>query len=141
MYTKPVQTAFATNLQPGEFVVQLDTGQLVAVCATNTVEPNTGNPVVRATARVVAADGTSLLDASGASLDSAFTHTSNQAEVNALGGMPQLQLRVLRAVLGEDTTPLWTDPIHASVRDHANIRLNIASAAYAGTADNLAGLL
>lgn len=141
MYTKPDQSQFAANLQPGEFVVRLNTGTFVAVCATNTVEPNTGNPVVHARARVVTADGSSLLDASGAGLESGFAHTSHQTEVDAMGGMEQLQLRVLRAVLGEDTAPLWKDPIHASVLDHANIRINIASSMHAGPAGNLGSLL
>ncbi|MDE2427029.1 MAG: hypothetical protein KGO96_14110 [Elusimicrobia bacterium] len=133
-YTKPSQTGF-TALQPNETVVLLDTGDYVAVCCQSTVEPNSGNPAVAAWARVVDATGKDQLDGAGQTIQSAFTHCSNPTEVAQVGGVPALQKLALLAVLGESTSPLWTDPIHATTLETASIRTNITAAVHAGPAD------
>ncbi|MGH8160291.1 MAG: hypothetical protein ACREPQ_19435 [Rhodanobacter sp.] len=141
-YTKPVQTPFAANLQPHEFVVQLDTGDYVAVDAEMSVEPNTGNPAVMVSARAVDATGMTRNDSGTPPMPiaSAFSHTSNQTELAALGGVNALQLQACLAVLGETTT-IWNDSVHASVMENASIRTNLASAAHAGPVTDLSTLL
>jgi hypothetical protein len=140
-YSKPDQTPFAANLTDHETVVTLDTGQNVAVRCEGSVEPNSGNPAVAAWARVVGADGVSLLDGAGAPILSAFTHCSNPTEMADLGGAAALQRLAVMAVLGESTAPLWQDPIHSSVLENASIRTNIASAAHAGPVTDLGAIL
>lgn len=139
MYSKPDQEGFA--LADHEIVVRLDSGELVAVRCEGHVEPHTGNPVVAASARLVNEGGNAVLDANGQPIATAFRHTSNPHEVNALGGIDALRRLVMMAVLGEPTAPLLADPIHATVLDHASIRTNIASAGHAGPVQNIATLL
>ncbi|MBS0200668.1 MAG: hypothetical protein JSR70_09480 [Proteobacteria bacterium] len=147
-YTKPAQAAFAANLAAGEFVVTLDTGQSVAVHVCLEVEPNTGNPVVKAAARVVNADGTDYHDASGNPIKTGFGHTSSSQEMATLGGTGSTQAQQVAAltkqaylaVLGEPTQ-LWGDPIHTGPMQDASIRVNIASHANAGTVTNAGGIL
>lgn len=124
-----------TGLQPNETAVSLDTGDEVAVAAVCSVAANSGCPVIAATARVINADGTDKLDAQGKPINSAFQHTSCQEEVAAVGSMAAVQKCVLMAVLGESTTPLWTDPSAATMLSNASIRTAITSAAHAGPVD------
>lgn len=130
-----------TGLQSGETTVTLDSGDLVAVAASCSVEGNSGNPTVACTARVINADGSDKLDAVGQPMHSAWCYTSFPAEVANLGsgdstaGMAVLQKCCLLAVLGEDTSPMWADPIHFTALQDASIRTNIASAAHAGPVD------
>ena len=131
-YTKPDQSPFAANLLPHEIVVTLDTSEHIAVCASCGVEPNTGNPTVAASARVVNADGSAYLDGAGKTVQVGFSHTSHPAELVEAGGMPALQRIAMMAVLGESTAPLYTDPIHAQSLSDWSIRTNLASAAHAG---------
>lgn len=139
MYSKFNPTGFA--LSEHETVVKLDTGELIAVAVEGFVEPHSGNPVVAATARVVNEGGNAVLDANGQPIRSAFRHTSNPHEVEAVGGIDALRRILLMAVLGENTAPLWVDPIHSTVLEHASIRTNLASAAHAGPVKNVATLL
>lgn len=140
-YTKPDQTPFAAHLADHETVVTLDSGQNVAVRCEASVEANSGNPVVVAWARVVAADGTNFLDGAGSPIASTFSHCSNPTEMAGVGGATALQKLAVMAVLGESTAPLWQDPIHSTVLENASIRTNLASAAHAGPVTDLAALL
>lgn len=129
------------GLQANETAVTLDTGDLVAVQATCSVEPNSGDPVITADARVINADGTNKLDSQGQPMHSSWCYGSFAAEIANLGngdavaGMAVLQKCCLMAVLGEDTSPMWTDQIHAIALQNASIRTNLASAAHAGPVD------
>ena len=138
-YTIPAQSLF--RLAAHELAVQLDTGEYVAVRVEGSVEPNSGNPVVSASARVVDATGSAVCDALGQPITSGFSHCSNPTELASLGGSEALQRLAGMAVLGESTAPLWADPIHSTVLENASIRTNIASAAHAGPVTNLAALL
>lgn len=120
-------------------VVQLtDTGDLVAVGAVCIVQPHSGEPTIIAAAKVINSDGTDKQDVNGQPIATSFNHTSNSQELSDAGsgdpsaGMPVVQKACLMAVLGEDTSPLWQDPIHASMLATASIRTNILSAAHAG---------
>lgn len=141
MYTKIAQAPFAVNIAPNEFVVRLENNKFVAVSARLSIEPNTGNPVAKARARVVQANGAPLLDSDGEPIESTFSHTSNRTEVLALGGPNALKRLMLLAVLGEDTAPLWKDPIFATFLEHASIRTNLNTAEVAGPVTNMGGLL
>lgn len=112
--------------------VQLDSGDYVAVAAKTVVQANTGNPVITAVARAINSDGTDRLDAIGQLMQSQFTHAATQDDITACGSIPDTQKRVLLAVLGEDTSPLWQDPSSAIMLRNASIRTNIDSAAHAG---------
>lgn len=127
-----VKSPQPAGLQPNETAVALDTGDEVAVAAVCSVASNSGCPVIAATARVINADGTDKLDAQGKPITSAFQHTSCTEEITATGGIPAVQKCVLMAVLGEPTTPLWTDPSCATMLSNVSIRTAIASAAHAG---------
>jgi hypothetical protein len=139
MYSKPDQSGFA--LSEHETVVKLDTGDLVAVTVEGFVEPHSGNPVVGISARVVNEAGNAVLDANGQPIRSAFRHASNHHEVEAVGGIDALRRILVMAVLGEDTAPLFKDPIHATVLEHYSIRTNLASALHAGIVKDVATLL
>jgi hypothetical protein len=140
-YTKPAQAPFTANLVDHETVVTLDSGQNVAVRCECSVEPNSGNPAVAAFARVVDASGASTLDGTGQPIATSFSHCSCPGEVDSLGGVGVLQKLAIMAVLGEPTTPLWQDPIHATVMQNASIRTNLASASSAGPVTDLGALL
>lgn len=129
------------SLAPGETAVTLDDGSLVAVMAVSSVQDTSGNPVIAATARAINADGTDKPDALGQPVRAAWRYTSFAAEVANLGhgdataGMAALQKACLMAVLGEDTAPMWQDPIHYTTLQEASIRTHLASAAHAGQVD------
>jgi len=140
-YTKPDQTPFAANLTDHEFVVTLDTGDNIAVRCDATVQANSGNPVVQVFARVVDGTGADRIDSVGQSINSGFSHTSNTGEIATLGGVAVLQKLCVMAVLGEPTSPMWGDPLHATMLQNASIRTNLASAAHAGPVTNLATII
>lgn len=129
-----------SGLQPNETAVTLDSGDDVAVSAVCGVQDGSGNIAITASARVINADGTNKLDASGAAVTSGFSHGTNSVEIAAAGSVQAVQKLVLMAVMGESTSPLWADPIHATVLQNASIRTAIASAAHAGPV-NTASLL
>src|SRR5436190_24253085 len=125
MYSKPDQKQFrmaagadekseaVEGIEPGEFVVQLDTGEFVAVIAQTFIVAESGNPAIHARARVVNADGSVGRDANGDPIQTGFSHSTNQVELESLGGIAEVQRLVLLAVLGEPASQLWGDPIHA----------------------------
>lgn len=118
--------------------VQLDSGDIVAVGAYCCISPSSGDATTSALARVINADGTDRLDATGQPMQSQFTHTTTQSEVAAVGSVSGVQRCVLMAVLGESTAPLWDDPICATMLANASIRTNLASAAHAGVVSSSA---
>ncbi|HEX5328339.1 MAG TPA: hypothetical protein VFW75_16920 [Acetobacteraceae bacterium] len=99
------------------------------------LQPDSGCPVISATARAVDKTGASLTAPDGSPIAAAFQHTSNQDEITAAGGIGPVMKCCLLALLGEPTTPLWTDPIHATMLTNVSIRTAIASAAHAGPID------
>lgn len=126
MYTKPDQAAFAGNLAPGEFVVQLDSGEYIALRAVTSVEPNTGNTVVDATAVVVDAAGVTWRDAVGDMAMTSYNFCADVATVESLGGIEAFRRKMLLTVLGENAE--WVNPPHADVLDHASIRTTLTAA-------------
>lgn len=139
-YSKPDQTPFAANLTDHEVVVQLDSGDYVAVCCACSVEPSSGNAVIKAAARVVDGTGADALDADGGAMKTSFSHTSSPQEASELG-IPALQKISMMAVLGESTAPMFQDPIHAVELINWSIRTNIASSAHAGPVTDPGALL
>lgn len=132
-YTKVTLTpAQQALLLPNEIAVKLDTGDFIAVGIHLSVQGNSGNGVVKATARAVNTDGSARLDANGQAIASALSHTTNIAEVTSVGGIGALEKLVAMAVLGEPTAPLWQDPLHATMLANASIRTYLTSAANAG---------
>lgn len=149
-YTKPAQTGYAANLQPGEFVVKLDTTPIapVAVMCLGSVDPNTGNLALYAYARVVKADGSDYLDVNNHPIKTSFTKSLDRAGVAALGGAANFRKLMMLTVAGEDvnggTNQLglkWINPLPQDTIDHANIRANIASAADAAANTDPSALL
>jgi len=138
-YTKPNQSQFAPNLEANEFVVQLDQGEFVAVSATASVEPNSGNTVMEARAIVVNADGTIYLDANGKEIKTVYTFSCDMDGINTIGGMAEFQRKMLLTVLGEDAG--WPNTPHQDVLDHASIRTNLAAADHAGPVSDILSLL
>lgn len=139
MYTKPDQAQFAGNIAPGEFVVQLDTGEYIAVRAVTSVEPNTGNTVVDAYAVAVNADGTTWRDAVGDMARTTYDFCADAATVEAIGGIEVFRRKMLLTVLGENAE--WVNAPHADVLDHASIRTTLAAAANAGVVENIGDVL
>lgn len=137
-YSKPVQTPFV-NAKPREFVVHLDSGEFVAVKANGHVAPQTGNCIIHAAARVVTADGSSLLDADGNPIASEYNCNFDAANLAAVGGISGFRKLMLLTVLGEN--PAWPNALDADVLAHANIRPNIASASVAGPVSGIGSLL
>lgn len=137
-YTKPDQAAFS-EAGPEELVVQLDSGELVAVRAIGEVDQNTGNAVIKARARAVQADGSPLLDANGHITQSEYAFSADPAGVDAMGGMTAFQKLMLLTVLGEN--PQWPSPPASDILEHASIRTNLAAAAHAGPVMGIAALL
>lgn len=130
--TYSVTSPQPSGLQPGETVVTLDTGDNVAVAANSSLQANSGCPVIAVTARAIDATGATRKAPCGALIQSAFQHTSCQAEIDSSGGMATVQKCCLLAVLGEPTAPLWTDPLHATMLSNASIRTALATAAAGG---------
>lgn len=141
-YTKPDQAPYAANLLPGEFVVLLTPeNDLVAARAVSSVEPNTGQVVVKAYARAVEPDGTTRRDANGQPIASDFSFTADTETVNLLGGPSGLQRKMLLTVLGEDVLAAWPAPPAPDALEHASIRVTLASAAIAGPTEDPGALL
>lgn len=131
-YTKPLRTAFAAKLRhPEETVVTLDSGENVAVLVVLSVEPNTGNTVVKVSTRMVERDGETSVDGNGEPIESGYSHNASEVEIAQMGGIDALVKQVTLVALGEPST-LLAEPIHTEARRHASIRPNIASAKAAG---------
>lgn len=142
-YLKPLQTTFAANLMPDEFVVTLDTGQNVAVCSQSA--RLAGNTLqVTAAARQVDAAGLTLDDGNGHLIQSSMAHSFDVASVTAYGA-PALTKDCLLLVLGEPTVVFGATPglppMDASARDAYSIRHAIAAATHAGATANLGAML
>ena len=120
------------NLAANETAVTLDSGQIIAVRATCEVQPNSGNPVIIASARQIDAHGNAVKDPTGQPITSSFSHAGTQADITLCGSIQALQKCVLMAMLGEPTAPMWTDPSCSIMLANASIRTAIASAAHAG---------
>jgi len=138
-YTKPDQTPFMDNISVNEFVVQLDQGEFVVLKAMGSVEPNSGNTVIEATARVVTPDGSPYLDANGKEIKTVYTFSCDMDGINNIGGMSEFQRKMLLTVLGEDAG--WPNVPHQDVLDHASIRTNLAAADHAGPVSDILSLL
>ena len=133
-YSKPVQSKFPKrDAADKAFVVTLDSGENVAVWVVSSVEPNTGNLVAQAGARVVTADGSDLLDAAGQTIESGYSFTSNPTFLASVGGPAAFQKLMLMTVMGEPAN--WPHALTQDVLDHASIRTNIKAAASSGAAD------
>jgi hypothetical protein len=141
-YKKIDQATFAANLAAGEIVVQVDTGELVAVRAIGSVEPNSGNVVIDARARAVAADGTTLADTDGQPIQSSYSASLDAANLTAHGGIDGFRRNMILTVLGEPC-PDWPGELdrHQDVLDHASIRMNLVAASHAGPAMDLGAIL
>ena len=142
-YTKPTQTTFAANLQPNEFVVTLDTGETVAVCAM--AHRIAGNRItVDAAARQVGPDGSTIVDANGHAVTSSLSHAFTGEDVTAYTA-PTLIKDCMLLVLGEPTlvfgATLGLPPLDPTAVLSYSIRHAIANAAHAGPVTNAASLL
>lgn len=116
-------------------VVQLDSGELVAVAARCGMHPTSGNLMIHATARVVDSSGADILDALGQTLDTTFGHEFTPDEITSCGSVSNAQKCVLMAILGEDTTPMWQDALCATMLANVSIRTDIENAAHSGQVD------
>lgn len=137
-YTKPDQSLFQ-GLADGELVVQLDSGDLVAVRALGEVEPNTGNAVVKATARAIGPSGEARVDANGQPIATAYSFSADTGTLAALGGIDGFRRCMLLTVMGEPAG--WLNPLPDGVLEHASIRTNLASAAASGIAQDLGAII
>jgi hypothetical protein len=139
MYTKmdPQPTA----LEPGETAVTLDTGEIIATAITVEALETAGDVFITANARAINADGTARLLPSGRPITATFGHTAKPQETTDAGGLTAVQRCCLMAVLGEDTAPLWTDPIHAALLTSSSIRVALTAAADVQAAPSAAELL
>lgn len=114
--------------QPGEQVVELDTGALVATSCT-IARIDTGMSF-RAVARAVDAEGQPILDTQGRAVRTELTHTAPASIVDTEGA-DNIARDCLLAVLGEPVTRPWADVLLASV----SIRVSLSAALIAGTVD------
>lgn len=138
MYTKTDPQP--AGLLPGETAVTLDSGDTIATsCA---IEARDGGDVfVTATARAIETDGTARQLPSGREISSTIGHLAKPQETTDLGGLSAVQRCCLMAVLGEDTSPLWTDPIHAGLLTSSSIRVALTAASDVQNASSAADLL
>jgi hypothetical protein len=139
MYTKPDQNPFLLNLKTNEFVVQIDQGEFIAVSANSWVEPNSGNTVMEATARVVNSDGSIYTDANNETIQTHYNFSCDMDGINLIGGMVEFQRKMLLTVLGEDAN--WPNVPHQDVLAHASIRTNLAAADHAGPVSDILSIL
>ncbi len=140
-YTKLDPTPFAANLAAGEVVVQLDTGDDVAVRATISVQDQTGLPAMQAWARAVNPDGTTRTGPDGSPIQCSMSHRMTAEELAAVSGAAGALKLAIAAVLGEPTTPLWTDPIFTTVLQDWSIRTNLSTATHWGSVTDLASVI
>lgn len=123
------------GLNPGETCVTLDSGQLVAIGATCSVATNSGATLIDAHAREITDAGQPVSNGMNGPIATALKYPAVAADVTLCGSMGAVQKCVLMALLGEPTTPMWTDPVHATFLANVSIRTYIASAAHAGVVD------
>lgn len=111
-----------------EVIVQLDSGELVAVTSENTADL-TGGTAIIATARVVDATGRPVLGAAGLPIATNLRHPYRMSDL--VDGVRALDLQrdCVRAVLGEPTTRLFNDAAGRALRVRLSIRNRLAAAA------------
>ncbi len=112
--------------RPGETVVQLDTGPLVAVsCA---ADRSADGVAFLAQARAITEEGAPVLDATGAPVVTRFPHSVAAARLDEHIGRD-----CLLAVLGEpvERQPAWSERMLAGV----SIRVSLAAAPLVGQVD------
>lgn len=131
-YTKTSSQPAALNA--GEIAVTLDDGTMVAVSAHSIPQSNNAPSYISAVARVIRADGTSRLDASGSPIMMEFRTTPSAEQANDSAQLSAVTKDCMMAVLGEPVTIL-TDPIHANALANASIRNRMAALAAAGPVD------
>jgi hypothetical protein len=139
MYTK--LDPQPTTLEPGETAVTLDSGDIVATSISVEALETAGDVFITASARAINADGTARLLPSGRPITATFGHTAKPQETTDAGGLTAVQRCCLMAVLGEDTAPLWTDPIHSALRTSSSVRVALTAAADVQAAPSAAELL
>lgn len=123
------------NLQSGETAVTLDDGTIVAVSAINVPQSNGAPSAICARGRVIKSDGTAVDDPQGQPVESAFAYTTTAEAANDPAQFTAAQKDCLMVVLGEPTTTILTDPMHASALANASIRNRLAALAIAGPVD------
>lgn len=126
--TSPAPPGLATD----ETAVTLDDGAVIAVSADIVPQANGSPSVIKASARAVHMDGTPVDDSQGQPVVSVFTHTPTVQQANDATQFAAVQKDCLMAVLGEPTTTIMTDPIHAAALANASIRNRLAALAIAG---------
>lgn len=98
-------------VKPGETVVELDSGQAVAVACTAARDHVSNDLVFEVTARWVDEAGVTRLDSSGREVQTTYSHRSTASEVDALT-TPTITKECLLLVLGESLTE---NPDHPEV--------------------------
>ena len=91
-------------LPAGEVALQLDDGNLVAVCCPVSRDPQSNNPIFSACARWIDATGAQRLDGAGRAVTTAKTHTSSNEQVAELGA-DVIVRECSYLVIGEPLTP------------------------------------
>ncbi|GGD64531.1 hypothetical protein GRI62_11915 [Erythrobacter arachoides] len=137
------------GLYVDETLVELDTGDLVAMSVKPHREPNTGGLVVCAWARAVHADGSTICDNAGEIVENEYRATFTAGDV-ADYGVSHLTRQVLLLMLGEpldddvDENGISTGPLKVSqdVATSVSIRndLMVATIAAGGESEG-AGVL
>jgi hypothetical protein len=125
-YTKRTDIAAG----PGETVVQLDTGDLVAVSCTRKRVP--AGVAYHAKARAIDENGQPITTADGRPVVTELKHSVTAARVDELGD-EAITRECLLAVLGEPVTGLfaWADILLSD----ASIRISLQAAQVSGHAD------
>lgn len=123
------------NLNPNETAVTLDDGTVAAVSAANVPQTNGAPSAIQATARAIKADGSAVTDSQGQPVVSVFSYTSTAEAANDPTQFAAAQKDCLLVVLGEPTTTILTDPMHAPALANASIRNRLAALAIAGPVD------
>lgn len=120
------------GLGTDETAVTLDDGSVIAVSADISPQTNGSPSVIKASARAIHADGTPVDDSQGQPVVSVFPYTPTVQQANDAAQFSAAQKDCLMVVLGEPTTTIMTDPIHAAALANASIRNRLAALAIAG---------
>lgn len=129
--TSPVPSGLGAD----ETAVTLDDGSVIAVSADVAPQTNGAPSVIKSTARAIHADGSPVVDAQAQPVTSVFTYTPTVVQANDATQLAAVQKDCLMVVLGEPTTTIMTDPIHAAALANASIRNRLAALAAAGSID------
>lgn len=123
------------GLNAGETAVTLDDGSIIAVSADVVPQTNGAPSVLNATARAIHADGSPVVDSHAHPIVSIFPYTPTADQANDSTQFAAVQKDCLMAVLGEPTTTILMEPIHAGALANASIRNRLAALAIAGPVD------